>query len=153
MKRKKADRPRHKPADPARPADQPAGRDRPQKQPDMPARRRSSAAGPLPSAERLARIERRKARSRAFSLTLLVLLIMVMTVFAIIMVMRQARPRPRFMFIQAGEIAHTATLPGLIARDEQLFTAPTAGLLKPLVTEGSRAARGQKLAMIIPEGK
>lgn len=107
----------------------------------------------LRSEERLAQIERRKARNRAFSLTILVLLIMVVTVFAIILVMRQAKPRPRFIFIQSGTLAHTVTLPALIARDEQLFNAPSDGLLKPLATEGSRAAKGQKLALIIPEGK
>ncbi|MDW7658356.1 MAG: HlyD family efflux transporter periplasmic adaptor subunit [Bacillota bacterium] len=107
----------------------------------------------LRSEERLAQIERRKARNRAFSLTILVLLIMVVTVFAIILVMRQAKPRPRFLFIQNGTLAHNITLSGLISRDEQLFNAPTDGLLKPLATEGSRAAKGQKLAMIIPEGK
>jgi hypothetical protein len=107
----------------------------------------------LRSEERLAQIERRKARNRAFSLTILVLLIMVVTVFAIILVMRQAKPRPRFIFIQNGTLAHTITLSGLIARDEQLFNAPTDGLLKPLATEGSRAAKGQKLALVIPEGK
>ena len=107
----------------------------------------------LPSAERLARIEKRKARNRAFSLTLLVLLIMVITVFAIVLVMRQARPRPRFIFIQPGEIAQTVALPGLVARGDQLFLAGSSGLLKPLITEGSRAAKNQKLALIIPSGR
>lgn len=103
--------------------------------------------------DRLIQIERRKARSRAFSLTVLVLLIMVVTIFAIIIVMREAAPNPRFAFIQQGELTHTVQASGLIARDETLFLAPTSGTLKPLATEGSRAARGQKLAMIIPEGK
>ena len=103
--------------------------------------------------ERLARIERRKARTRALSLTILALLIMVVTVFSIILIMRQAKPSPRLIFIQKGILAHTVTLSGLIARDDQLFNAPSDGILKPLATEGSRAAKGQKLALIIPEGK
>ncbi|NLO35786.1 MAG: hypothetical protein GX112_05460 [Clostridiaceae bacterium] len=118
--------------------------------------RRSAAAPPVPAnrnADRLARIERRKARQRAFSLTILVLLIMVATVYAIIWVMREARPRPRFIFIQEGTVTHQVTLTGLIVRDDQLFTAPSDGILKPLAAEGSRVARGQKLALVIPEGR
>jgi len=105
------------------------------------------------AAERLAQIERRKARHHAFSLTLLVMLIMVLTIFAILFIMREAKPRPRFSFIQTGTLSETVVLPGLIARDERLITAPMSGLLKPLATDGSRVAKGQKLAMIIPEGK
>jgi hypothetical protein len=105
------------------------------------------------SEQRLAQIERRKARNRALSLTMLVMLIMLLTVVAIILVMRQAKPRPRFVFIQSGEITHKIRANGLIARDEQLFHAPGDGTLKPLASEGSRAAKGQKLAMIIPAGR
>ncbi len=128
--------------------------------PDRPARaqpqRSSAAAPPVPAdrnAERLARIERRKARQRALSLTILVLLIMVATVYAIIWVMREARPRPRFIFIQEGTVSHQVTLSGLIARDDQLFAAPSDGVLKPLAAEGSRVAKGQKLALVIPAGR
>lgn len=105
------------------------------------------------AAERLAQIEKRKARNRAFSLVILVLFIMVITVFAIIVVMRQAEPSPRFVFLQEGELERAVTVTGLIARDEQVFHAPTDGLLKPLAAEGSRAARGQKLALVIPDGR
>ncbi len=74
---------------------------------------------------------------------------MLVTVMIIMTVMQEARPQPRFMFIQAGTLVQKVTLPALIIRDEQVFTAPADGLLKPLITEGSRAARGQKLALII----
>jgi hypothetical protein len=105
------------------------------------------------SIERLMRIERRKARSRAVALSIFVLAIMLVTVLMIIAVMQQAKPQPRFVFIQEGEIAHKAQSTGLIIRDETIFNAPAAGLLKPLVTEGSRVASGQKLALIIPADK
>ena len=105
------------------------------------------------SGERLARIERRKARSRAASLAMTVMLIMLVTVVAIILVMRQTKPRPRFLFIQEGEIIHQVAATGLIFRDEQVFTAPAGGTIKPLAGEGSRVGKGQKLAMIIPQGQ
>ncbi len=111
------------------------------------------AAKTLSPAERLARIERRKARKKAISLTIVVLAIMVVTVFVIMAVMREAKPRPRFMFIQNGTLVQKTTVPSLIIRDEQVFTAPSGGLLKPMVSEGSRAARGQDLALIIAADK
>ncbi len=122
-----------------------------------PAARPEKQLPPLPQdltpAQRLARIEKRKARKKALSLTIVVLAIMLGTVFLITAVMREAKPRPRFMFIQNGSLEQKVTVPSLIIRDEQVFTAPSSGLLKPLVTEGSRAARGQNLALIIAPGK
>ncbi len=105
------------------------------------------------SAERLIRIERRKARNRAIGLSIFVMAIMLVTVLLIIAVMQQARPRPRFMFIQEGELAHTVQSTGLILRDETVFNAPASGLLKPMTTEGSRVAKAQKLALVIPADK
>lgn len=125
--------------------------------PDRPAVQTPAApkqGRPLPlSEEKLARIERRKARSRAAYLAIVVLLIMLATVVSIILVMRQSKPRPRFMFIQTGELLHKVACAGLVVRDEAVFNAPSDGILKPLTTEGGRVAKGQKLALIIPEGK
>ncbi len=105
------------------------------------------------TAERLMQIERRKARTRAFFLAIFVMMIMLVTVVLIIKVMQKAKPRPRFIFIQQGELAHTTQSAGLILRDEVIFNAPVSGLLKPMATEGSRAAKGQKLALVIPADK
>ena len=103
--------------------------------------------------ERLIRIERRKARNRAITLSILVMVIMLVTVLLIIAVMKQAKPSPSLIFIQEGKLVHTVQSTGLLIREEQTFTAPTSGLLKTLVTEGNRVAKGQKLAMVIPDGK
>ncbi len=103
--------------------------------------------------ERLRRIQRRKARSRAATLAIFVMIIMLATIVLIIAVMKQAKPSPEFIFIQEGELAHTVSAKGLIIRDETTFAANVNGLLKPLTTEGSRAAVGQKLALIIPADK
>ncbi len=127
----------------------------------MPASRPQAAAGAMPgqtgapraSAEKLRRIERRKARTRAVWLSAFVLLIMFLTVVMIITIMQRTRPKPRFQFIQSGEITHTVQSVGLILRDEDVFNAATAGTLKPLATEGSRAAKGQKVALVIPANR
>lgn len=105
------------------------------------------------SAERLLRIERRKARTRAVWLAVFVVLIMFLTVVMIITIMQRTRPKPRFQFIQTGEITRTVRTTALILRDEQVFNSPTAGTLKALATEGSRAAKGQKVALIIPPNR
>ncbi len=76
---------------------------------------------------------------------------MLITAVMIIAVMNQTKPRPRFMFIQEGTVEHKIASKGLIIRDENVFTAASGGVLKPLATEGSRVARGQKVALIIPE--
>lgn len=103
--------------------------------------------------ERLIRIERRKARNRAVTLAIFVMVIMLVTLLLIISVMKQAKPSPRFIFIQQGELFHTVQSTGLMIRDELTFKAPTDGLIKPRMTEGSRAAKGQELALIIPADK
>ena len=100
--------------------------------------------------ERLMRIERRKVRNRAITMSIGVLFIMLITAVMIIAVMNQTKPRPRFMFIQEGTVEHKVSSTGLIIRDESVFTAAAGGVLKPLATEGSRVARGQKVALIIP---
>ncbi len=100
--------------------------------------------------ERLMRIERRKVRNRAITMSIGVLFIMLITAVMIIAVMNQTKPRPRFMFIQEGTVEHKVSSTGLIIRDESVFTAASGGVLKPMATEGSRVARGQKVAMIIP---
>lgn len=105
------------------------------------------------SADRLIRIERRKARNRALFLSIFVMATMLVTVVLIIAVMQQAKPSPRFIFIQKGVLAHTVQSTGLILRDEVVFNAPVSGLLKTMVTDGSRAAKGQKLALVIPADK
>ncbi|MGI6333435.1 MAG: HlyD family efflux transporter periplasmic adaptor subunit [Saccharofermentanales bacterium] len=111
------------------------------------ARRPSDSNLPL---ERLIRIERRKARSRAVSLSIFVMAIMLVTMLLILSIMRQARPSPRFIFIQTGTIDQTIEGTALIIRDEISFASSSGGLLKPLAAEGSRVARGQKLAFVIP---
>jgi len=122
------------------------------------ARRPELAGESLPpelraSAERLRRIERRKARTRAIWMGVVVLAIMFVTVVIILELMQGAKPKPRFQFIQAGEISHTIPATALILRDETVFNTQTGGTLKPLTSEGNRAAKGQKVALVIPANR
>ncbi len=107
---------------------------------------------PASSVERLMRIERRKARSRAVFISTLVLTIMLLMSLAILFVMQKTKPRPQFLFIQNGELTHSVEGRALILRDDSVLSAPADGLLKPIADEGTRVARGQKLALVIPTG-
>ncbi|NCC75163.1 MAG: hypothetical protein EOM08_01875 [Clostridia bacterium] len=107
---------------------------------------------PVDPVERLMRIERRKARSRAIFLSVLVLFIMLVMAVLILVVMRKTKPNPQFLFIQKGKLTHYAQGNALILRDDSVAVAPSTGQVKPLVTEGMRVSRGQKLALVIPSG-
>lgn len=113
---------------------------------------RSSSRRPVDPVERLMRIEKRKARSRAIFLSVLVLFIMLVMAVLILVVMRKTKPNPQFLFIQKGKLTHYAQGDVLILRDDSVANAPSAGQVKPLVTEGMRVSRGQKLALVIPSG-
>jgi len=107
---------------------------------------------PVDPVERLMRIERRKARSRAVFLSVLVMFIMLVMAVLILVVMRKTKPNPQFLFIQNGKLTHYAQGNALILRDDSVADAPSTGQVKPLVTEGMRVSRGQKLALVIPSG-
>jgi hypothetical protein len=98
------------------------------------------------------RIERRKARSRAFVYGILVLAIMLFMTLMILVVMRKTKPQPQFLFIQHGTVTHSVSGTALILRDDRVQDAPASGQLQPLAAEGTRVARGQKVALVIPDG-
>lgn len=110
------------------------------------------AQSPATSIDRLMRIERRKARSRAVFMSILVLSIMLLMALMILIVMQKTKPRPQFLFIQNGELTHSTEGRALILRDDSVLTASADGMLKSIANEGTRVARGQKLALIIPKG-
>jgi len=66
--------------------------------------------------------------------------------------MRNTKPSPQFLFIQKGKLTHYVQGDVLILRDDSVADAPSSGQVKPLVTEGMRVSRGQKLALVIPTG-
>lgn len=114
--------------------------------------KRRHQQSPASSVDRLMRIERRKARSRAILFSIMVLVIMLIMTMMIIVVMKRTKPRPQFLFIQNGTLTHFVKGQALILRDDTVLSAPVTGLLKPLASEGTRVARGQKIALVIPSG-
>jgi len=82
-----------------------------------------------------------------------VFLVMLGAALLVLLVMRRADPSPRFAFLQAGTVEHVATARALLVREESILTAPAEGVVKPLVSEGSRVAAGTRVVLVIGEGK
>ena len=61
--------------------------------------------------------------------------------------------KPKFSFVTDGSIEHTIGAKALIVREETPVLSSADGELVTSVTEGSRVATSQSLAMVVPEDK
>ena len=59
--------------------------------------------------------------------------------------------KPNFSFVTTGAVEHTIGAKALIVRDEDTIKASSAGELVTQITEGSRVAKGQDLAIVVPD--
>ena len=59
--------------------------------------------------------------------------------------------KPNFSFVTTGAVEHTIGARALIVRDEDTIPASTSGELVTQITEGSRVAKGQELAIVVPD--
>ena len=59
--------------------------------------------------------------------------------------------KPNFSFVTTGAVEHTIGAKALIVRDEDTINAVAAGELVTQITEGSRVAKGQSLAIVVPD--
>lgn len=73
--------------------------------------------------------------------------------FVVIHLINYVAEKPQFAFIADGAIEHTIGAKALIVRDEKPVQSGATGELITSVTEGSRVATAQSLAMIVPEDK
>jgi len=104
------------------------------------------------SKERLARIERRKARARNLRIFIAFFAITALTLLLITTILRKNQPAPRFQFIQPGRIVRTVEATALIVRDETVLSAQEEGQWKPLAAEGIRVSANDRIAMVIRPG-
>lgn len=100
----------------------------------------------------LQKIRRKRAIAAAIFLTAVVLLLLAVTAAAILYVKDYVSAKPKFAFVTTGSIEHSVGTSVLVVRDEIVFVSTTEGELIALATEGSRVAKTQKIAMVIPEG-
>ena len=59
--------------------------------------------------------------------------------------------KPVFSFVTTGSVEHTIGARALIVRDEDTINCVNAGELVTQITEGSRVAKDQELAIVVPE--
>ncbi len=117
--------------------------------------RRSSPSGrsrPMGTKERLAMIEKRKARARNLRVIVAFFAITALTLLLITTILRKNQPAPRFQFIQPGRIVRAVEATALIVRDETVLLAQEAGQWKPLAAEGIRVSANDRIAMVIRPG-
>ncbi len=59
--------------------------------------------------------------------------------------------KPKFEFISSGRVEHTIGATALIVRNEVVIPSSTTGDLVTKATEGSRVAKLQRIALVVPE--
>ena len=59
--------------------------------------------------------------------------------------------KPRFAFVTMGTVEHSIGAKALVVRDEEVINSANAGDLVTQITEGSRVAKDQALAMVVPD--
>ena len=59
--------------------------------------------------------------------------------------------KPRFAFVTMGTVEHSIGAKALVVRDETVILTRNAGDLVTQITEGSRVAKDQALAMVVPD--
>lgn len=101
--------------------------------------------------------EGKKKRARKSSLRngivsfLLIIMAATVLMFVIHHLFNYIAAKPELSFISEGSIEHTIGARALIVRHETVVTSDASGDLVTQVAEGSRIARGQSIAMVVPE--
>lgn len=100
----------------------------------------------------MAKKRKRDALRAAFNAFLSILLLVGMLIIAVLYVVDYVAAKPTYAFATEGSIEHTLGASALVMRNETVMTSTHTGSLLSQATEGSRVAKGQLLAMVIPEG-
>ena len=95
------------------------------------------------------------AQSRAVKNGILGLIVVVAALLVLTFVVRHLydyiAEKPRFAFVTMGTVEHSIGAKALIVRDETVIPSAKAGDLVTQITEGSRVAKDQALAMVVPD--
>lgn len=100
----------------------------------------------------LQKVRRKRAITSSLFMVVVVLLLLVVTASGILYVKDFVSAKPQFAFVTTGSVEHSVSAEVLVVRRETVVFAGTTGTLVTLATEGSRVAKTQKLAMVIPAG-
>ncbi|MBO4474702.1 MAG: hypothetical protein J5750_07330 [Clostridiales bacterium] len=102
--------------------------------------------------QHMAKKRRRDSLRAAFNSLLSILILVGMLIIAVLYVVDYVAAKPTYAFATEGTIEHTLGATALVVREETVMTSTHTGSLLSQATEGSRVAKGQLLAMVIPEG-
>ncbi|MBQ5967173.1 MAG: hypothetical protein IJL60_05285 [Clostridiales bacterium] len=100
----------------------------------------------------MAKTRKRETLRVAFNAFLSLLILTGLMIIAVLYVVDYVAAKPAYAFAAEGSIEHTIGATALVARNETVMTSTHTGELMTQATEGSRVAKGQLLAMVIPEG-
>lgn len=99
---------------------------------------------------RLEAIERKRTRARAFLLGLLVLTVLLMTLAVVRILQQRSMSEPILQFLMEDVVDESFEARGVIVRDEVLYSAGIQGLIRPLQPEGSKVAKQEVVALVLP---
>lgn len=99
-----------------------------------------------------AKAERNAVRNGIFGAIAVSAALLVLT-FVVYHLVSYVAEKPQSSFVTEGAIEHTIGAKAMIIRDETTINSEIAGELVTSVTEGSRIATAQNLAMVVPEDK
>ena len=100
----------------------------------------------------MAKMRKRDGLRAAFNAFLCILILIGMMVIAVLYIVDYVAAKPAYAFAAEGSIEHTIGATALVVRNETVMTSTHTGDLMAQATEGSRVAKSQHLAMVIPEG-
>ncbi|MCR4777028.1 MAG: hypothetical protein K5869_11715 [Saccharofermentans sp.] len=92
-----------------------------------------------------------KAIRNGFLGTIVVVAALVVLSFVVHHLYDYIAEKPRFAFVTMGTVEHSIGAKALVVRDEEVINSANAGDLVTQITEGSRVAKDQALAMVVPE--
>lgn len=96
----------------------------------------------------------KSAESRAVRNGFLAAIMVVLAVFVLVFVVHHLynyiAEKPNYSFVMAGSVEHTIGAKALIVRDESVINSGISGDLVTQITEGSRVAKQQRLALVVP---
>lgn len=101
----------------------------------------------------MAKTRKRETLRVAFNAFLSILILTGLMIIAVLYVVDYVAAKPAYAFATEGSIEHTIGATALVVRNENVMTSTHTGELMTQATEGSRVAKGQLLAMVIPEGQ
>ncbi len=109
------------------------------------------AQNKAPEIERFREMQKRKSRRQTLTLIILIMVIAVITLLMILRIVNHYKPTPQFMFLTERELSDNYEVKALIIRDETVFRSPSAGAVRSFFADGSKVAKNEELAYIIPQ--